>query len=119
MEWHPTVRGRVAVAILWAVACGAAWSGSPPEWAAGLLSASGVSGGLVAHVGCGDGSRTVALRASEALTVLGLDADPDSVARAREFARSQGLAGPVVVDRFDAGRLPPIEKFDGAPDGAQ
>lgn len=36
-----------------------------------ILKETGVTGGLVVHVGCGDGKLTAALRASEAFVVRG------------------------------------------------
>ena len=71
-----------------------------------LLKAAGVSGGLVVHLGCGDGSLTAALRANPRIQVHGLDADPRNVAAARTRIRDAGLAGVVWVDRLEGGRLP-------------
>jgi len=50
----------------------------PPE-AAAILQQCDVCGGLVVHLGCGDGKLTAALRDSHGYIVQGLDAD---VARA-------------------------------------
>ena len=66
----------------------------------------GVKGGLVVHLGCGDGKATVALRANERFVVHGLDTDPVNVAQAREFIHSQGIYGPVSADVFDGEHLP-------------
>ncbi|MFO8012901.1 MAG: PQQ-binding-like beta-propeller repeat protein [Phycisphaerae bacterium] len=71
-----------------------------------ILQASGVRGGLVVHVGCGDGRLTAALHASDAFLVHGLARDGADVERARGHIRAQGLYGPVSVDRFDGRRLP-------------
>ncbi len=68
--------------------------------------ASGIQGGLVVHVGCGDGESTARLRVNDRYLVHGLDADPENVEKARRRLRSQGLYGPVSVDRFDGARLP-------------
>jgi len=81
-------------------------SRSGAETAEAILSATGVRGGLVVHVGAGDGRLTAALRAGDAYVVHGLDADPKTVEAARERIRSQGLYGPVSVDRFDGTHLP-------------
>ena len=40
-----------------------------------ILDATGVHGGLIVHLGCGDGRLTAALRATDAYLVHGLDAD--------------------------------------------
>ena len=77
------------------------------EQAAQVLQAAGVKGGLVVHLGCGDGKLTAALRANESYIVHGLDADPANVEKARAHIRSLGLYGPVSVARWtDAARLP-------------
>ena len=82
---------------------------APAEEAKEILDAAGVRGGLVVHVGCGDGKLTAALRANESYLVHGLDADAANVAAAREHIRSAGKYGPVSVDRFDGKRLPYAE----------
>ncbi len=71
-----------------------------------ILDAAGAKGGLIAHVGCGDGRLTAALHAGGRFVVHGLDADAADVQRAREHVRRLGLYGPVSVERFDGGRLP-------------
>ncbi len=71
-----------------------------------ILAATGVRGGLVVHLGCGDGKLTAALRANESYLVHGLDTDPENVSAAREHVRSVGLYGPVSVARLAGGRLP-------------
>ena len=71
-----------------------------------ILDATGVRGGLVVHVGSGDGQLTAALRASERYLVHGLDAEAKNVAAARRAIRSQGLYGKVSVDRLSGDRLP-------------
>ena len=48
-----------------------------------ILEKSGVKGGLVVHVGCGDGKRTVELQANENSLVHGLDTDSEKVKAAR------------------------------------
>lgn len=52
----------------WAVAASAP---SAESQAADILEAAGVKGGLVVHVGCGDGRLTGALRASDSFMVEG------------------------------------------------
>ena len=76
------------------------------EQAQRLLAAAGVQGGLVVHVGCGDGKLTAALHAGDSYLVHGLDTDPVRVAKARAYVRSLGVYGPVSVDAFDGSHLP-------------
>ncbi|MFO8013668.1 MAG: class I SAM-dependent methyltransferase, partial [Phycisphaerae bacterium] len=79
---------------------------APAEAAERILSATGVRGGLVVHLGCGDGELTAALRRGEAYLVHGLARDPAQVETARGRLREAGLYGPVSVDLFDGRRLP-------------
>ena len=77
-----------------------------------ILQATGVKGGLVVHLGCGDGKLTAALHASDSYLVHGLDADAANVEKARAHIRSLGLYGPVSVERWtDPLRLPYADNF--------
>jgi outer membrane protein assembly factor BamB len=67
---------------------------------------SGITGGLVVHVGCGDGKVTAALRANDSFIVQGLDTDPADAAATRTLAKKLGLAGKVSADTFDGKLLP-------------
>ncbi len=79
---------------------------APLEAAQAILAESGIRGGLVVHVGCGDGKLTAALRADEGFLVHGLDRDEAAVAGARRHIRSLGLYGAVAVEQFDGKCLP-------------
>ena len=79
---------------------------TPAEQAKQVLDATGVQGGLIVHVGCGDGKLTAALHANDSYLVHGLDADAANVAAAREHVRSLGLYGAVSVERKSPGGLP-------------
>jgi len=72
------------------------------QQAQAILDAAGVKGGLVVHLGCGDGRLTAALHAGDAYVVHGLDADAAAIARARQFIASAGLYGPVSVEQWTA-----------------
>ncbi|MHC4701263.1 MAG: class I SAM-dependent methyltransferase, partial [Planctomycetota bacterium] len=76
-----------------------------------ILRISGVKGGLVVHVGCGDGRLTAALRANDSYMVQGLDTSAQNVARAREHVRSLGLYGDVSVSQYDGKHLPYIDNL--------
>jgi len=71
-----------------------------------ILEQSGIQGGLIVHVGCGDGTLTVALRAADNFVVQGLEVDPAKAAQARAHIRSKGIYGPVSVARWDGRTLP-------------
>lgn len=71
-----------------------------------ILAATGVKGGLIVHLDCGDGRLTAALRQNEGTLVHGLDAEPSDVVDARRHIISRGLYGPVSVQRWSARYLP-------------
>jgi len=73
---------------------------------ADLLRSSGVDGGLVVHVGCGDGRATAALRANDSYLVHGLDTDAAKVAEARRYIASLGVYGNVSVAKWEGATLP-------------
>jgi len=71
-----------------------------------ILDTTGVQGGIVVHLGCGNGKLTAALRVSNRYTVHGREADPAKVAEARNYIRAKGIYGPVSVERFSGPVLP-------------
>jgi outer membrane protein assembly factor BamB len=71
-----------------------------------ILDTSGIRGGLIVHVGCGDAALTAALRANESYLVHGLDIADAVVAEARKNIQATGKYGPVSVERWDGKRLP-------------
>lgn len=71
-----------------------------------VLELAGVHGGLVVHLGCGDGALTSALHASDAYLVQGLECDSENVRKARAVVQKQGLYGPVSIEPFSGARLP-------------
>ena len=82
---------------------------SGAESAAQILKTSGVRGGLVVHVGCGEGKLTAALRVNDSYLVHGLDSDPAKVKAARENISSAGGYGKVSAAVFDGKKLPYAE----------
>ena len=76
-----------------------------------ILTAAGVKGGLVVHLGCGEGKLTAALRAGDAFIVQGLDTDPTNVENARAYMQSLGFGDKVSVDVFDGQQLPYIDNL--------
>ena len=97
-------------ALLVVAAGGAAWSharaGAGQASAKEILAAAGVRGGLVVHLGCGDGALTAALRAGDSFLVHGLEPDAAKVGPARRRIREAGLYGPVSVIHWDRPFLP-------------
>ncbi len=100
----------VAVAVLCAVTP-VARADSHADLAADILKATGVSGGLVVHVGCGDGQLTAALGKRDGFLVHGLGASAQKVAAAREHAQGLGLYGKVSIGRWQGPRLPYIDNL--------
>jgi len=78
----------------------------PKALAREIISATGVKGGLVVHLGCGEGKLTAALRASDAYLVHGLTRHAANVRKARAHIRSLGLSGKVSVERWTGEGLP-------------
>lgn len=71
----------------------------------------GVTGGLIVHLGCGDGTVTATLRLGDSFTVQGLDRDPTNVEQARKYIQSQGLYGPVSVACLSDDALPYVDNL--------
>jgi outer membrane protein assembly factor BamB len=79
---------------------------NPEDLAKVILDQSGVRGGFIVHVNCGDGVLTSALKMNDSYLVHGLDSNPDNVSKAREYITSKGEYGRVSVDRLADNRLP-------------
>ena len=94
------------VAILTCMTPGASGAETPKAEARRILDAAGLTGGLVVHVGCGDGKLTAALRAADNILVHGLDTSAKNITAAREHIASLGLYGKVSVERLGSRRLP-------------
>jgi outer membrane protein assembly factor BamB len=73
-----------------------------------ILNAADIRGGLIVHIGCGDGKVTAALHADESCVVQGLDAD---VTEARQTIRSLGLYGKVTAQPWTGERLPYVDQL--------
>jgi outer membrane protein assembly factor BamB len=82
---------------------------SPEEFAAEVYEKTGVKGGLVVHVGCGDGELVNALRINDRYTVQGLASNAETVAGVRAKLMRQAVHGPVTVDSFDEASLPYVD----------
>ena len=104
-------KARGAWYALMVVGALAAQARSAAPGAAESVEASGVQGGIIVHVNCGEGKLTAALRVDDRYLVHGLDTDAKVVAAAREHLRSLGAYGPVSVDTFDGRRLPYIDNM--------
>jgi len=105
---------RRLVGVVWGLIF---WAASPDVGAAEqmqsreILAAAGVQGGLIVHLGCGDGRLTASLHAGDSFLVQGLDTDLAAVEAARKHIQSLGLYGRVSVARWDGRGLPYIDNF--------
>lgn len=82
-------------------------SGIPPaEEAKNILEKSGIRGGLIVHVNCGNGILTEALKANESYLVQGLDSKMENVRKAREYIASKQEYGPISIDQLMGNYLP-------------
>ena len=94
------------IVLLLAIVMPAGTAAADSITAEAIYEATGVQGGLVVHLGCGDGELTAALRADDRYLVHGLDTDADAVTKTRQLLHSRGLNGPVSADCFDGRSLP-------------
>jgi outer membrane protein assembly factor BamB len=90
---------------------GRAHSGEAAAEAKQILDVADVKGGLLVHLGCGDGALTSALAEQGAFLVHGLDSDAAQVAAARKTIRSAGMYGRVSADHLRGERLPYAENL--------
>lgn len=103
-------RGRQACRFL-AVLAWSTWMTCSSASAAGptaseLFGETGVTGGLIVHLGCDDGSLCADLARKPGVLVHGLDADAADVARAQKQLRDKGVYGKASVEQFNGDRLP-------------
>jgi len=84
---------------------------SQQQKAGQILNDTGVKGGLIVHINCGDGKLTAALRANDSYLVHGLDRNASNVQKAREHIRSLNLYGRISADRWSGNRLPYIDNM--------
>ena len=106
--FRPTVALFILLSLLmWSAPAGQARPASGARAAArDVLKTSGVQGGLVVHVECGNGRLTAALQASDTYLVQGLDRDSGDVKKARDYVSSQDTYGPVSIDHWNGKKLP-------------
>ena len=83
----------------------------PADEAKQIAALAGFHGGLVIHIGCGDGQLTAALRLADDCVVQGLEADARLVERARAAIRLTGQYGAVSVVHWSGKRLPYVDNL--------
>jgi len=104
---------RVTTAILTAAATVVLHSAaaSAADDTGDIFARAGIRGGLIVHVGCGDGRLTAALRTSDACVVHGLDTDPAKVQTARKHFLAGKHGGVVSAAVFDGVHLPYVDNL--------
>ncbi len=84
---------------------------NPAALAKRILDATGIKGGLIVHVGCGNGALAAELASAGNYLVHGLDADAPNVRRAREQLKKAGVYGAVSVEQLSGATLPYIDNL--------
>jgi len=109
------IRNRERGGAAWVACVVACVAASGPARAAAsakaTIDSSGVKGGLVVHLGCGDGRRTSALRLNDRYLVHGLEVSDAKVKEARRNIRASKLYGKVSVCKFDGTHLPYVDNL--------
>ena len=82
--------------------CGASAATLP----ASVLDQVRIAGGIIVHLGCGDGAHTAALRQNDSCVVHGLAATAAELRQARRRIQDAELYGPVSIDLLRGSRLP-------------
>ena len=76
-----------------------------------ILQDAGLNGGVIVHLGCGDGKFTAELKQDNSYCVHGLDAAPQKVEEARRYIRQRSRYGGVSIDTFDGRNLPYVDNM--------
>ena len=79
---------------------------TPDQQAKKILEKSGIKGGLIVHLNCGDGVLTEALKVNNSFLVQGLDKNEKNVQKARQYVLSKNEYGPISIDRLMGNYLP-------------
>ena len=76
-----------------------------------ILADTGVQGGLVVHIGCGDAKLTAAFRQNDSYVVQGLAARADEAERAQAHVHSLALYGSVTIRTWREAHLPYVDNL--------
>jgi len=79
-----------------------------------ILDDSGIAGGVIVHLGCGNGERTPSLLINKRFIVRGLDVDAEAIADARAHVDKLGLADRISFETWSGDRLPFPDNFVNA-----
>ncbi|MFZ5831217.1 MAG: PQQ-binding-like beta-propeller repeat protein [Planctomycetota bacterium] len=109
MQCYSKFKPALVLAALTAILpCTPGFGQSAAERAESILKESGFEGGLLVHLGCGDGSVAKAIVAAtkNGTLVHGLSRDNAEVLAAREALQQSGDYGPILIDQWNGKRLP-------------
>jgi outer membrane protein assembly factor BamB len=70
-----------------------------------------IDGGIIIHVGCGDGQLTSELAQADNVIIHGIDRDNQSIQQARQTIFTKNLYGKVSVDSLSSDTLPYIDNL--------
>ncbi len=84
----------------------ASFAESVKDHAKAIVDNGGVAGGLIVHIGCGDGSLTKALSVNGRFLVQGLANDKSELDRARKTVKDAELYGGISIRLLEEERLP-------------
>jgi SAM-dependent methyltransferase len=108
-------RSRTIAGIVgfWVIMCLLSVAGAQQQQkvAEQILDETGIRGGLVVHIGCGDGKLTAALCANDSYLAHGLDTDVENIEKARKHIKKLNLYGKVSVDQLNGGSLPYVDNL--------
>ena len=88
-----------------------AQSADEAERAAEIFSKTGITGGLIVHLGATDGKFTAALKINDHCSIQGLTSNRDDCNTARQYIQNKGLYGKVSVVQYDGKHLPYVDNL--------
>jgi len=101
----------IALAALATCSVAGAQPGAAKQQARRILAECNLKGGMIVHIGCGQGDLTAALGANEHYLVHGLDRSDSNVARARKNLQALGVYGTASIEKLDGAVLPYIDNL--------
>ena len=79
--------------------------------ACAVMADEGTPGGVLVHVGCGDGEQTLTMLQQGRFLVHALDRDSENVAQTRARAAAAGVSGRISVETLAGSRLPYVDSL--------
>ena len=76
-----------------------------------IIRKTGIKGGLVVHIGCGNAELTASLKQNDRFFVQGIDTDKNKIEAARRQLLSKGLYGDVSLMHLTENKLPYVDNL--------